>query len=449
VGRRLTTRQRVLRGGTVIVLLALIVGVLLARLRGDAATTRSSFLPLPTTAVFTTINERDDLNCLRDAAWRQDGRLLAVLGNTTDCPLTTYVPGIINIYSGDGKTLVRQIRPDASVFAALHVSAPSVSLATPTPPFRNTDNYTPPILYYHSILWSPDQQQLGATFAAVTSFAPLRQFSGLLVMNADGTQARVLLRQEQPSDNGYLYLVWGLSQGEPVTVRSVESSGDAPLDVTPALAYNWQPDGTLRPITPLTPQSMVARPAPGPVGAPDGGAFFTPWQPGTLTVYLQTRPNQGIPAMIATWAPIPFAAWSPDGRYLADTVALEGRFQPSGVPPPSAQVLQAQQAASLPVFPVRDAGLQQVLNSIPDIAPGLFPGEIGISLAWRSDGRVLAVFGNNGIYFNFYDCASGRLLTSIEDPGSPFSIGNSIMRWSPDGKWLLLGSGDLMNVQGV
>src|SRR5215472_681816 len=59
---------------------------------------------IPTSVAFSLVDERNNLDCLRAASWRQDGRFLAVLGNSNECPLASYEPGIINIYNTNGKT---------------------------------------------------------------------------------------------------------------------------------------------------------------------------------------------------------------------------------------------------------------------------------------------------------------------------------------------------------
>jgi hypothetical protein len=407
---------------------------------------------IPTSVAFSIVDERDDLDCMRAAAWRQDGRLLAVLGNSNDCPLTSYEPGIINIYNNDGMTLIRQLRPDNWIFPRLHLEVPSVPSATPTVTGKANSHYASPLLYYHSILWSPDLQSLGVTFTVITSFQPLQQFEGLLVVNATGTDPEVLFLTEQPAEQyGLLYLVWGLDAGRPVAAESIRTSAqmsaDTPLNVAPALSYTWQ-GGVLAPDPSSRLTSYGGSPPPpvaGSIGNPDGGSTFTPWQSGTVTALNQVEPGQERPVNIYTWLSA-FSAWSPNGRYFADAIELAGRFQPEGLPVPSSQELMSQQEASLPVFPVRDQGLDQVLLDMVQHQPGQGIS-LTASLSWRSDGRVLAVFGIDGINIDFFDCATGRLLGILQNPGSTYATDNGIIGWSPDGNWLLMSSGEILNVQ--
>jgi WD40-like Beta Propeller Repeat len=445
---------RLLRQVAVVGLVAVVVMALVTSLHGGVSTPTAApyqYFAAPTSVAFSIVTERDDLTCLRDGAWRQDGRYLAVLGTMNDCPLTSYEPGIINIYSGDGKTLIRQIKPDGSIFSALHAEMPEVSAATPTVlgAGKAGGHYTSTMLYYHAIRWSPDMQLLGATFTAITAFQPLQEFDGLLIISTSGTHPQVLLRQEQPSDlYSYLYLVWGVDAVGLVTARSaqVPVPADVALNVTPALVYSWNEDGTLAPVpnTLLAPQPEASMPlAPGPIGNPDGGATFTSWQAGTLTD--QSYKSQNGLVTVFTWSST-FPAWSPDGRYFIAAIALSGRFQPLGFTTPSKTLLASQQESLLPVFPVRDKGLQQVLTDLRHQPEG---ASAGVSLAWSVSGMVLAAFGANGINIDFFDCTTGRLLARLPNPGSTFAVDNGILSWSPDDRWLLMASGEIINVAAI
>jgi hypothetical protein len=442
-------RQAAVVGLVVVVALALVTGLHAGV--STATTASDQYFPAPNGLAFSIVTERDELTCLRDAAWRQDGRYLAVLGTMNDCPLTSYEPGIINIYSGDGRTLIRQIKPDGSIFSALHADIPEVSAATPTVlgAGKAGGHYTSTILYFHAIRWSPDMRLLGVTFTAITAFAPLQEFDGLLIISTDGTHPQVMLRRAQPTDlSSYLYLVWGVSASEPVTARSAQVvvPADVALNVTPALVYNWNEDGMLAPapdtlLAPV-PQSSVA-PAHGPIGNPDGGETFTSWQPGVLTV--ESYAGQDGLVNIYTWSST-FPSWSPDGRYFVAAIALSGRFQPLGFPIPSKTLLASQQASLLPVFPIRDRGLQQLLNRLRNQPAG---ASADVSLAWSMSGMVLAAFGADGINIDLFDCATGRLLARLPNPGSTYAVDNGILSWSPDDHWLLMSSGEIINVASI
>jgi len=432
-------------------LVALLVLALLIGFHTPApAASRQQLVTIPTSVAFSVVDERNNLDCLRAAAWRPDGRFLAVLGSANDCPVTSYEPGIINIYNTNGAMLIRQLRPDRWIFAQLHLEVPSVSSATPTVAGKPNSRYVSPIVYYHSILWSPDLQSLGVTFTVITSFTPLQQFAGLLIVTATGSHPQVLLQQVQPSDlYGSLYLVWSIASGRPLTMRAValgaQMPADTPVNIVPALLYTWQKGGVLAPVpgTQL-PSKEGALPIATLIGNPDGGTTFTPWQPGTLTALGRANP-QTMPVDIYTWSSI-FSAWSPDGRYLIDTVAFAARLQPPELPVPSRQILMLQQEEALPLAPIRDRGLQRVLVEMFQTQPG---ATSNASLAWRDDGRVLAVFGTDGINIDFFDSATGNLLAKLQNPGSTYAIDNGILSWSPDGNWLLLSSGEIMSVRNI
>jgi Tol biopolymer transport system component len=181
----------------------------------------------------------------------------------------------------------------------------------------------------------------------------------------------------------------------------------------------------------------------GSIGNPDGDETFTSWQSGVLTA--QSYPGQSGLDDIYTWSST-FPSWSPDGRYFIAAIALAGRFQPSGFPIPSRQVLASQQESFLPVLPVRDKGLQQVLNKLRNQPEG---ASAGVSLAWSASGSVLAAFGADGINIDFFDCATGRLLMRLPNPGSTFAVDNGILGWSPDGRWLLMSSGEIISVASI
>jgi WD40 repeat protein len=433
-------------------LVALLVLALFIGFHAPApSSSRQYLVPIPTSVAFSIVDERNDLDCLRAAAWRPDGRFLAVLGSTYDCPVTSYEPGIINIYNADGATLLRQLRPDRWIFAQLHLEVPSVTGATPTVAGKPNSGYAAPIVYYHSILWSPNLLSLGVTFTVITSFAPLQQFAGLLTVAATGSHQQVFLQPVPPSDlYGSLYLVWSIAAGRPVVMRNVplgaQMPADAPVNITPALLYSWQESGVLvpEPGTQLTskvglPQTVSL------IGNPDGGRTFTPWQPGTLIALGQANQGQAMPVDIYTWSST-FSAWSPDGQYLIDTIAFAARLQPPELPVPSSQILMRQQEEALPLAPIRDRALQQVLTEMFQTHPGT---SSSASLAWRGDGRILAVFGIDGINIDFFDSATGRHLASLQNPGSTYAIDNGILGWSPDGNWLLLSSGEIMSVRKI
>ena len=72
-----------------------------------------------------------------------------------------------------------------------------------------------------------------------------------------------------------------------------------------------------------------------------------------------------------------------------------------------------------------------------------------VLVAWRPDGKAVATFNLNGDQkVNIYDCATGRLLKSLAEPHQPaqFTGVLSALRWSPDGRHLLLLDGAVLTV---
>lgn len=77
---------------------------------------------------------------------------------------------------------------------------------------------------------------------------------------------------------------------------------------------------------------------------------------------------------------------------------------------------------------------------------GVFPPRDGALVAWRPDGRVVALdAAANDHSVQLYDCATGRLLASLvpltqnEARNTPHEQGEvNVLRWSPDGSKLLL-----------
>jgi WD40 repeat protein len=122
-----------------------------------------------------------------------------------------------------------------------------------------------------------------------------------------------------------------------------------------------------------------------------------------------------------------FAAWSPDGRYLVDRIAPFGLlWSPAGRLFPSSQVFAFAKENHVPLLPIRDRALLQVV-------------EEATTLAWSPNGRELAVLSSEESV-DLYDCTNGRKLASrvLESKNiAALTGGASVLRWSPDGTHLL------------
>ncbi len=206
------------------------------------------------------------------------------------------------------------------------------------------------------------------------------------------------------------------------------------------MSYHWQADGTLATDTPLSEIAPPPVPPLAPVGQPDGGSAFTMWQPGFVTGVSHPGPSgpSHLPG-IYVWSTI-FAAWSPNARYLLDAIVPATLIELPGMPRPTQDELSAD-LGSVPWFlPMRDAGLLQALRTVNPENPA------GTAVSWRPDGRRLATYAPEGLLaphpLILYDCATGRQVTTLLPPaavGGAALLGQSIvLRWSPDGRHLLL-----------
>jgi WD40 repeat protein len=149
-----------------------------------------------------------------------------------------------------------------------------------------------------------------------------------------------------------------------------------------------------------------------------------------------------------TWN-VAFATWSPDGRYIVDPVSLTARIQLSGAKQPSHSSLQQMGLDAAPLVPLRDAGLDTVLQTMPKDTYD--PSTQRVLLAWTSDARVLAAYpssylvpvsqGGRAATVTIYDTATGSVVRTLTPPqqGIPsFLRVDGALRWSPDGRHLTL-----------
>lgn len=358
----------------------------------------------------------DNLSCLMDAVWSPDSQLIAVLGYSQGCPQlrNSSEPGLLNLYSGLTGKRVLQLRPDGEILTVLKQQLPLL---------RDV-----PVIAYQNVLWSPDGQRLAVVFSIYfPTDVSASSYDGVILFGPGNVQTPQVFLAQEPSTASVYYLTWDLQQGVASFVpTSVPPMFEVVSTVWPALAYRWLPGGNFAP-------------APGavsmPIGNPDGGETFTPWQSGTLTRLTESgdKPFQ-LPG-IYVWSTF-FSAWSPDERYLATRISVLGRVTWPGQPVPSHQSLVALGATLLGTLPVHDRAFKALADSLPVTQDG----SINLNIAWRPDGRVLATYNSGTV--DLYDCATGKKLTSlIPNRGNPVGLnGVDTLRWSPDGAHLLLSS---------
>ena len=385
-----------------------------------------------------TLAQSGGIVCLRDAAWSPDSRLLAFIGNGQGCNPDHFVPAMIDLYDARSHQLLRQIDPDAPVLAALREAAG---------PQPSSSGYRPGVISYQSLLWSPDGARFALTFVAVASWDPAQHpFDGVELMNSDGSQPRVLLRRETSDTPASLYLQWDLRSGRAVVVRQLPITWPLPFTAEPALAYAWRNGGgeseTLAPVGTLAGDTPTLLGDLTPVGNQSGGVRLSIWQPGWLELDWESGDGDIHAAGLYTWRTA-FSAWSPDGRYLVSQVSTAAQIEPLGLQG-SGRGLVNGTLSQLPLLPVRDAGLEHMLEGLIDTPRGDAPPTPW--LAWRLDGRVLAAQDPSGIAF--YDCATGHLLAvrSLSTARIALSGELNAPRWSPDGAMLVLPNGALLDV---
>ncbi|WIG59307.1 MAG: hypothetical protein OJF49_002054 [Ktedonobacterales bacterium] len=450
LGSALSPRQRLARAAGIVctLLLAALVITLTLRAALGASSTHVSapwWIRVPTDSPSLAGGTGATPNlggmaCLRDAAWSPDSQFFAFAGTSeSGCPFDHYAPNLVNIYRSGSGNVIRQIHPDSAIFAALHIPVPSPV----TPPSQpGTPFPTGVALWYNALLWSPDGQQIAVTFALSLNRDSAPAATGVALLNLGDGSTRVLVAPTSPTMFTGAYNTWDLLTGT-VTVGPRSTATPPPFSNLPlAQSYTWDATGALVP-GPQLPRAATAPPtvASGPVGNPAGDAIFTPWQPDVLQIADTTPDGKPLTTAIATFNAF-FSAWSPDGRYLIDGLTLGGRLQLPSQPAPSHTDLLKLQLDTTPLLPLRDAGLQQALTNLiaPITTSPVHTQNSFAQLAWRPDGRVLAITDNQDNGYILYDCQTGRRLLTAPNTNTALlnSGGFAGPRWSPDGKWLIL-----------
>jgi hypothetical protein len=367
------------------------------------------------------------------------------LGYRNACPGAAYEPGMLVLYAARTGAAERHLQPDDAILRA--VLAAVASAQTGTTKGANQQGQRHVVIAYSYVLWSADGRHLALRFTAFTpsllSTSPvLPLYAGVLLLVADGSgEPHVVLRAQQSFFP--VTFEWDLVGGTGATLAMLSPAASLPADVTIplALAYRWGPDGRLLIETPLPADARELQGRTSAMGKANGGAFFSIWQAGTLEV------ARGQATSLYIFSP-DFPAWSPDGRYLIDSIAPIGRLEPPGEASPDPAALRSLQFDRMPLLPVRDSGLAAVLAGLSAAGAGMARGML---LAWRPDGKVLAIYASDGLVM-LYDCTDGRrlkaLLPLVSTPGASRGVLRAAerLRWSPDGKALLLVSMPLATV---
>ncbi|MGE5333751.1 MAG: hypothetical protein ACM3N4_03550 [Nitrososphaerota archaeon] len=432
-------------------------------------------------AVVTFSPDSANVTCLRDIAWSPDSTMIAVLGYQVNCAsdnptFYSYHPGAVAIYNAATGHLISTLTPDKFIATALHLIPPAIATPMPngSPADRNTSQQA---INYAHLLWSPDNKQLAITFSITIATGQLtlgsiatKFLEGVLFSSPAGAQSRVL-SHTLAHDEFYSGL-WNLADGSyialskqaPAALLHPSWGADQAL-IPPALRYQWTDAGTLHALAPLNATSAPAAQAVASVGLPDGGKEFTVWQPGVAQIITQDNAPQPQPlkTTVETWQSS-FSAWSADGKYLFAGSGVDEiynwRLALTGQPVPDSATLHEIGLADAPILPARDAGLAAALRTYHDVNINVAARNTLVNLAWRPDGKQLAVEaqiphpGNeplqpNDFSVSVYDCATGKILGRLTPKltPQPSSDQTVFLRWSPDGAYLLLYTSALRGAQ--
>jgi hypothetical protein len=308
------------------------------------------------------------------------------------------------------------------------------------------------VINYLHMFWSVDSTQLALTFyiqtyvrATPADNTPTSYTDGVLLTDIKAAHPRVLANTRNPQAN--YSCAWNVTTGACIHV-------DPGNSWQPALSYMWDATGALVPQgQPLT-TTAPAPPAPalGPIGSPVGGSSFTIWQPGQIAFVTDpssSNPSAPVPGLYRFFSDFP--VWSPNGSHLHldmsvnDVIVADGHSLPGAASPLMRQIGQ-----NVPVLPMRDKGLAAALAAQANPQFIIENGSgAAVSLAWRPDGRMLAVDVPSTVVpgkvapspsgVALYDCATGKLLTTLYQPSSPYGKNDqTFMRWAGDGAHLIL-----------
>lgn len=370
--------------------------------------------------------QKDGFACLNDAAWSPDSQYIALLGYQKDCASSgqIYEPGLIAVHNALSGKLIKQVSPDDAILHAFSRQFPVMHKTL--------------VIYYNSILWSPNGKNLALTFNVGLPSSLTAGFNGVILIPNGGGNVQVLLHSQK---DFRLPVEWDLQQHKAIGSPSIPSLSPfiaAGTAIAPAFAYRWGTNGALLQVVAhhhfmLIPRFRLISTRLGRVGNPDGDPSFTMWQPGTSTI--ATQDHYGITAGpgVYTWR-TSFVAWSPDGRYLMNSFSLQGRLQPAGQPVPDQRILVNLHMDQLPVLAVRDMALQHLLMI-------LNPASLNMMISWHPAGFVLAAYNGQTTDLDLFDCIAGYEIASLQLPSpfaNPILAGTSFLRWSPDGSKLIL-----------
>jgi hypothetical protein len=400
---------------------------------------------------------RDHISCVHGIAWSPDGALLAVVGQKDGC--YNFRPGYFG-EQGEGHLIIYDVATGHIQFNLL-----------PDGLVKSNGN----AVIYGAMAWSPDGQRLAVGYS-------IKDLAGTLVLKRDGTVAQLFAHTTHyPIKDAlwepyahtevrpFISAVWDTTTSQLVSDAPNPSSSSSPPYTFPqALSYQWGSGGRLEGATPIPAAPSQVPGTSGPVGAPTTGKPFTLWQPGALLWTPTTVSTPPTTRGAFVWHST-FVAWSPDGRYIAQDVAVQAALVPDGLFPLSTDELSKVEKTGLmdfapSVLPIRDAGLAAVLKVAPHVEVGP-ENEFHVwtvDLAWRPDGRYLAAYigdpatppgpppvpegdhdpvksGYGGQKVQVFDCVTGAVVAklTLQAGEGKFQTGTDWLLWSADGSHLM------------
>ena len=428
--RPLTLRQKLWRVAGLALTLVLLAALLFGQqIKTLAASAWDAAFPQPLSAART---------CLVDGAWSPSGSQLAILGYPGGCGATGRLVGAVNLYDSAGRLRKRQIALGPLLSPAEKTLARAV----------NTDR-----IALGQLIWLSGGKRLAVTFTLPprSDIGETTTQFGILVLDPANADAHPLVRfyvipnlpgssNPQP-DTG---VIWDF-----LTDRATVLSGaltfefwNNPLPL--AYQYSWTGSDELTPTIRIGGEQ--ARQG---VGTPQGGGEFQFWQSGTLTALQQSELPYATGDARAVFQTT-FAAASPDGRFVLSPVVLRSPVSPQtvGANPPLPGT-----SGAPPILLARDAALARLVRQVGQNAQGHGQGHgqsaaaPGIALAWSPDGYALATL-DHGQTLRIYNCVTGLLLRSVAALAqpAPFQGALGTLKWSPDGRHLLLPNGAVLTL---
>ncbi len=372
--------------------------------------------------------QKDGFSCVVDTTWSPDSKYVVILGYQQGCAVGGDAsPGLLTIHDASSGKRVRSNLLNDLIMHSFQHQYPKVR--------------TEAVIYYHLVLLSHDKHHLAILFNATFYHEPQSpSFDGVLLLDTNEGSPNVLLHLNQ---NSFMsYLVWDTQLGTEYIAPAASSSTaqSAGYTMQPSPFYRWGNGGGAGELLLSQDKAgLSSTSSHGTIGDPDGGNVFTLWQPGELGITTGNG-NASYPPGVGTWSTY-FAAWSPDGRYIVDNLLVDGRFNIPGRPIPEHRMLVDLSMDLLPLLPVRDKGLQHILQIF-----AATPEQTNFNSAfvsWRFDGDALAAYGAGDIYdtgVDIYRCTDGTHVATLL-PSSPSSTklgGGVTLRWSDDGSHVLL-----------